>query len=180
MAPGKQPSRRFLPRYAKCTNFVNADLIAQGIAPLRPESASIRAGRLVLREIEQYRWQNVDFAFETTLSGRAHLRVIHTLKESGYAIHYFYLWLPTVELSLSRIAGRVMEGGHDVPSVDVRRRYERSLENFFVHYLPLADSCMVFDNAGGEPEQIALARKGRIQIVSEARFKPLASRYRNA
>jgi predicted ABC-type ATPase len=94
--------------YAKCTNFVNADLIAQGLSPLRPEAAALRAGRLVLQEIDRFRKENADFAFETTLSGKAHLKIIEELKTSGYGVQFFYLWLPRVELSLSRVAGRVM------------------------------------------------------------------------
>jgi predicted ABC-type ATPase len=55
-------------------------------------------------------------------------------------VHFFFLWLSSVDLALSRIRGRVSEGGHDVPEVDVRRRFDRSIKNFLVLYRALADS----------------------------------------
>ena len=51
-------AREFLPNYADCKNFVNADLIAQGMAPFSPETAAFRAGRLVLNEI--IFWRNAE------------------------------------------------------------------------------------------------------------------------
>ena len=63
-------AREFLPFYADCRNFVNADLIAQGVSPFSPEAAAFRAGRLMLDEIELLAKRNEDFGFETTLSGR--------------------------------------------------------------------------------------------------------------
>jgi predicted ABC-type ATPase len=60
-------ARKFLPKYAHCENFINADLIAQGIAPFAPEKASVRAGRIMLEEIEELARKGIDFGFETTL-----------------------------------------------------------------------------------------------------------------
>ena len=82
-------SREFLPLYAGCRHFINADLIAQGMSPFSPEAAAIRAGRLTLGEIERRRLNHDNFGFETTLSGRGYLNVIRRLKESGYHIHFF-------------------------------------------------------------------------------------------
>jgi len=100
-------AREFLPKYADCRNFINADLIAQGMSPFSPESAAIRAGRLMLGEIELSMRRRVDFGFETTLSGRSHLGVMRRLKERTYQVHIFYLWVPSVELALARIRDRV-------------------------------------------------------------------------
>jgi len=82
-------AREFLPLYADCRHFINADLIAQGMSPFSPEAAAIRAGRLTLGEIERRRLNHDNFGFETTLSGRGYLNVIRRLKESGYHIHFF-------------------------------------------------------------------------------------------
>src|SRR5947199_10741082 len=68
-------AREFLPNYADCRNFVNADLIAQGISPLSPQTAAFHAGRLVLAEIDRFAKQSVDFGFETTLSGPSYLNL---------------------------------------------------------------------------------------------------------
>src|SRR3984957_17816227 len=84
-------ARKFLPTYADCQNFINADLIAQGMSPFSPEAAAVRAGRLVLGKIEFLAQRRVAFAFETTLSGRSYLRFIQQLKVQGYRVHIFFL-----------------------------------------------------------------------------------------
>jgi predicted ABC-type ATPase len=73
-------AREFLPNYADCRNFVNADLIAQGMSPFSPETAAVRAGRLMLEEIDLFMRRGADFGFETTLSGRGHLNLVRQLK----------------------------------------------------------------------------------------------------
>src|SRR5499433_3158748 len=100
-------AREFLPNYAGCRNFINADLIAEGLSPFSPQSAAVRASRLMLEEIGLSVQRGIDFGFETTLSGRGHLNLVRRLKKRGYAIHFFYLWIPSVELALSRIRERV-------------------------------------------------------------------------
>jgi len=108
-------ARKFLPNYAKCKNFVNADLIAAGMSPFSPETAAVRAGRLMLDEIRFFSERRASFAFETTLSGRTNLRLIHKLRANGYRIHLFFLMVSSIEVALSRIKERVVKGGHDVP-----------------------------------------------------------------
>jgi len=98
-------ARQFLPNYADCRNFINADLIAQGVSPFSPEAAAFRAGRLMLQEIDLYAKRGESFGFETTLSGRSYLSLIRRLKKRGYKVHFFYLWVPSVELALWRISG---------------------------------------------------------------------------
>jgi predicted ABC-type ATPase len=160
-------ARVFLPKYAVCRNFINADLIAQGISPFSPEAAAFRAGRLVLEEIQFYASKGADFGFETTLSGRSYLRLIRELKKTGYRIHFFFLWLPDVELALSRIKDRVSHGGHDVPEADVRRRFDRSIKNFMLHYRPLADSWFLLDGSMLPPSLIALEKDGLFRIIKK-------------
>jgi predicted ABC-type ATPase len=131
-------AREFLPNYAECKNFINADLIAQGVAPFSPEAVAFRAGRLMLKELNHYVKRGEDFGFETTLSGRSYLGLIHRLRKLGYRVHFFFLWVPTVDLALTRVRGRVSAGGHDIPESVVRRRFGRSLQNFFADYRQLA------------------------------------------
>ena len=108
-------ARTFLPKYADCKNFINADLIAEGISPFSPEAAAVRAGRLMLNEIGFFAQRRATFAFETTLSGRSYLRLIRQLKKQGYEVHIFFLWVKSVDVALSRVRERVLKGGHDVP-----------------------------------------------------------------
>ena len=127
-------AREFLPRYADCRNFINADLIAQGISPFAPEAAAFRAGRLVLQEIDTFVNRKEDFAFESTLSGKSYLHLLRDLKKHDYMIQIFFLWVPKAEISVSRVRDRVLRGGHNVPEADLRRRFERSIRNFLQHY----------------------------------------------
>jgi predicted ABC-type ATPase len=91
-------AREFLPKYAECKNFINADMIAQGVSPFSPEAASFHAGRLVLGEINRYAARREDFGFETTLSGRSYINLIRGLKRQRYQVNFFFLWVLTVDL----------------------------------------------------------------------------------
>ena len=147
-------AREFLPAYAKVIYFVNADLIAAGLSPLRPEMAAIAAGRLFLKELDRLARSRKDFAFETTLSGVAYVARLNKWKMSGYRIEIIYLKLPNPAIGLDRIAARVRQGGHGVPTRDVVRRFKRSWENFQTIYQPLADSWWVYDNSGVRPQLV--------------------------
>lgn len=164
-------AKLFLPDYVKCPNFVNADLIAQGLAPFAPRSAAIKAGKLVLQQIRDFAYRGVDFAFETTLSGKSYVNLFSELKTKEYAIHLFFLWIPSPELAIARIKERVSEGGHNVPAEDVRRRFERGISNFFNLYEPLLDSWTLFDNSKEKPVLIAKRRNGHKEIFDEALFE---------
>jgi predicted ABC-type ATPase len=75
-------AREFLPKEAGCPVFVNADLIAAGIAPFAPENAAIEAGRLMLGELERHFVARTSFAFETTLAGRGYLWLINNWQQA--------------------------------------------------------------------------------------------------
>lgn len=144
-------AREFLPRDARVVHFVNADLIAAGLSPLRPELVTITASRLFLKELDRLAKARADFAFETTLGGLGYTGRLKRWKAAGYRIEIIFLRLSSVEVALHRIAARVKEGGHNVPRPDVIRRYKHGLENFENTYRQLADSWTVYDNAGDSP-----------------------------
>jgi predicted ABC-type ATPase len=169
-------ARKFLPQYAKCNNFVNADLIASGLSPFSPDSAAIRAGKLLLNEIHALAEKKSDFAFETTLSGRTHLKFLEEQTNEGYSIHIFFLWVPSVKLAVNRIKDRVENGGHYVKSTDVKRRFPRSIRNFFNLYMPLADSWYLFENSAYLPRLIAKNKSGQTIINDTELFKKLAEK----
>ncbi|HEX4128951.1 MAG TPA: hypothetical protein VHZ24_02830 [Pirellulales bacterium] len=73
----------FLPDFANCREFLNADLIAAGIAPLAPETANVRAGRLLLTRMRELIDKRADFGFETTLAGRSYVRILSKMKGCG-------------------------------------------------------------------------------------------------
>jgi predicted ABC-type ATPase len=159
-------AKLFLPDYVNCPNFVNADLIAQGLAPFEPRAAAIKAGKLVLQQIHEFANRGVDFAFETTLSGKSYASLLTDLKKKGYTLHLFFLWIPSPELAIARIKDRVAEGGHNVPAEDVRRRFTRSINNFFSLYEPLFDSWMLFDNSKAKPVLVAKRRNGHREVIN--------------
>lgn len=163
-------AERFLPDYANCPNFVNADLIAGGLSPFSPSAAAMKAGKLALSQIDEYAKRRVNFAFESTLSGRLYINLFSKSKAKGYKIHIFFLWVPDAELAIARIKERVADGGHDVPIHDIRRRFRRSVSNFFKLYQPLADSWMLFNNAGSTPALIDRRRNSHICVVNQPLF----------
>jgi len=145
-------AREFLPKDAGVIHFVNADLIAGGLSPLRPELGALAAGRLVLRELDRLAKARLDFAFESTLSGLAYLSRLKRWQAAGYRIEIVYLRLSSPRLALRRIAARVKQGGHSVPRADVLRRFTRSWTNFQAAYRLLADMWTVYDNSGIKPQ----------------------------
>lgn len=168
-------AREFLPVYAHCPNFVNADLFAQAFAPFSPERAALKAGKLLLNEIYRLADEGVDFAFETTLSGKAYVSFLKDLKHSkGYKLHLFFLWVPSAELALLRIKQRVAKGGHNVPELDVRRRFKRGIHNLFHVYRPLLDVWTLFDNSTTNPYLVATHEREILRIFDRALFDKIA------
>ena len=148
----------FLPNEADCPIFINADLIAAGLSPFRPDLTALRAGRLMLSMIHDYVRRGESFAFETTLSGRSYARLIPHWREQGYSVELFFLRLSRPEIAIARVKQRVAEGGHDVPEPVIRRRFHAGLRNFEHLYKGLVDRWAVYDNSGDEP---VLLEEGR-------------------
>jgi predicted ABC-type ATPase len=130
------------------SEFVNADVIARGLAAFNPESVAMQAGRVMLTRLDELAKERASFAFETTLASRTFAHWIRELKTNGYVFHLVYLWLPSPELAISRVQQRVLQKGHHVPDEIVRRRYLRGLENFFSLYRPLATTWRMYYSIG--------------------------------
>src|SRR5579863_554464 len=122
---------QFLPDFAGCRQFVNADLIAAGLSPFAPETQNMRAGKLLLERITELTDARADFGLETTLSGRSQARLLTEMRQSGYRVLLFFLLLPSADLAVERVANRVRQGGHSVPEEDIRRRFVTGLRNLF-------------------------------------------------
>src|SRR5438270_485596 len=123
-------AREFLPKEGRILNFVNADTIASGLSALKPELVAVAAGRLFLRELDRLAALRTDFAFESTLSGRAYVARLKKWKRSGFRIEIVYLRVASPDLVIRRIRARVQQGGHNVSDKDALRRFSRSAENF--------------------------------------------------
>lgn len=147
-------AREFLPREAGCPVFVNADLIAAGLSPFRPELVALRAGRLMLAEIRGHVRRDESFAFETTLSGLRYARLIPQWQRRGYRVKLIYLSLVSPELAVARVKARVAQGGHPVAEAVVRRRLVAGWHNFQQRYKVLVDAWAHYDNSGDRPRLI--------------------------
>ncbi len=144
-------AREFLPREAACPVFVNADLIAAGIALFAPENAALRAVRLMLEELSHHFAAGISFAFETMLSGRGYLRLIKEWQAAGYQVKIIFLQLASADEAVARVAQRVKQGGHNIPEEVIRRRFAAGKDNFEKLYAPLVDAWALYDNAGSVP-----------------------------
>lgn len=148
--------------------FVNADTIAQGLSAYRPEAAAVAAGRVMLERLRLLARERRDFAFETTLAGQGHARWLQALRSSGYRAHLIFLSLPSADLAVARVAGRVRQGGHHVPEDVVRRRFAGGLGNLFSGYPDVVDSWQVYDNAElTGPRLIASRAAGRPVVIAD-------------
>ena len=144
-------ARTFLMQDAQVINFINADLIATGLSPLLPERAARAAGRILLEELDRLTSAGESFALESALSGRTYVDAIKKWKKKGYRIEILFLKIDDPKVCVSRVAARVVQGGHDVPRVDIIRRRVRGWENFVRDYRELADAWWVFDAVGRKP-----------------------------
>lgn len=144
-------AREFLPNEAHCPTFINADLIAAGLAPFEPETVAVRAGRMMLEEIENCVRTRRSFAFETTLSGRTYLNKIVEWRKLGYHVKLIFLSLLSADMAVARVAARVAQGGHNVPENVVRRRFDHGLQNFASLYKSIVDAWILYDNSGSAP-----------------------------
>jgi len=147
-------ARDFLPAEAHTLRFINADLIAAGLAPFNPETAAIKAARLMLREIDTCVTTGERFAFETTLSGLAYLGKIESWHRLGYQIKLWFLSLPNDDIAVQRVASRVAQGGHNIPELVIRRRFKAGLHNFHTRYSKVVDSWALYDSYVRPPKLI--------------------------
>jgi predicted ABC-type ATPase len=148
-------SFNILPELLNCKEFVNADEIARGLSPFQPENVSIEAGRLMLKRIDELINSNQDFSFETTLSTKSFLNTIEFAKSKGYYVTLIFFWLESVELAQDRVRKRVTEGGHNIESDVIERRYKAGIKNLFKLYFDKVDSLLIYDNSTAESELIA-------------------------
>lgn len=168
-------AKEYLPKFAKCLEFLNADLIAAGLSPFAPERENVRAGRILLTRIRELSQAGIDFGFETTLAGRNHAKQLSRMKSLGYRIVLISLWLPDANLAVNRVASRVLQGGHNIPEVDIRRRFDSGLRNFFDLYQALADDWLLFDASQITPQLIALEITGTMELVDIELYKIITS-----
>ena len=165
-------ANKLLPAALASSRFLNADEIARDLSPSNPDGAAVAAGRLLLAGIDDCTKNGESFAFETTCAGRAHLQRLRECRELGYRYTLIFLWLPSADIALARVAQRVANGGHGIPRDVVIRRYTTGIRNMRRDYLPLADMAFVYDNSQSPPLLIAEKRSNMpFTVRDSARWK---------
>lgn len=157
--------------------FINADEIARGLAPLHPESMALTASKLMLKRLKELLDNQKSFAFETTASGTNYIKHLKAAKSKGYEVSLTFLWLSSPQQAVKRVFQRVKQGGHHVPEEAIVRRYYAGLKNLLTHYLPLADSAVIMDNSSEESLKRVIARKytgGSLEILDKAIWEKIA------
>jgi len=162
---------RFLPKYVHCTEFLNADLIAAGLSPFDPESQNVRASELMLERMDGLIERRETFSFETTLAARSYRQKIIGWRNSGYYVHLFFLWLPSADMAVARVANRVIQGGHGLPEETIRNRYARGIANFHDLYRPVVDQWSCFDGSRLPPRVIAQSEGSSAEVFDQSTWK---------
>lgn len=134
--------------------FVNADEIARGLAPMHPESVSLSASKLMLKRLKELLKEGMSVAFETTGAATNYVRHLKAAQDDGYAVHLLFLWLPSADVAVQRVIHRVQQGGHHIPEETIRRRYTAGLKNLIKHYLPICNSAIILDNSASVPDKV--------------------------
>lgn len=163
-------SLTILPEVLQINEFVNADIIAYGLSPLNPDSVAIQAGRMMLSRIDELLKEQVSFAIETTLATKSYASLIQKAKSIGYEVVLVFFWLDDVKHAVNRVAKRVSEGGHNIPTNVIERRYNAGVRNLFKIYSEICDRIMVFDNTNGLPDLILEKVNEKIRVLNKALY----------
>ena len=164
---------RYLPDEARQVEFVNADLISRGLSPYDPDAVAMEAGRIALGRIRQLIADKVGFTWETTMSGRSAAGWLREAKAAGFTLKCYFLWVRDVNITITRIRFRVGEGGHNIPEEVSKRRFLKTLQNFFQVYRPLFDSWKLYENDLGEPRLLAVQKQERLALRDRTNFEKL-------
>lgn len=169
-----------LPEILDCKEFVNADEIAKGLSPFQPEKVAFESGRIMLNRINALLLNHQSFAFETTLATKSYKGKIIEANRNGYNTTLLFFWLKNANLAKERVRIRVLEGGHNIDSDVIDRRYIKGILNLFDIYLPIVDQVLVFDNSEGKPVLIAEKSVSDVlSIIDKEKFNDLKRYYDN-
>lgn len=162
-------SYTLLPTMLNCINFVNADEIARGLSPFSPSTVDVQAARIMLQRIDELLALKEDFAIETTLATRSYVQLVKRAQAIGYNVHLLFFCLESPEQAIQRVAQRVKEGGHNVPTDVIRRRFQLGIANLVNLFIPICDTTHVWNNTKGEAQLIAklTAATGELEIIDQ-------------
>lgn len=145
---------------------IDPDAIARRIDPLDPESKRVSAGKEVIKSVYKHIKEGTDFSIETTLAGSNAIRQMLKAKEQGYKITMFYVALDDVAQNINRVAMRVKNGGHDIPTENILRRSKTSYEQLY-RYAHIIDTLVMIDNSFDDGKIILEINNGFITFEAD-------------
>ncbi|WP_340107012.1 AAA family ATPase [Rhodohalobacter sp. 8-1] len=136
--------------------YISADDIAYELAPKNPESVRVQAGKEFFSRLEETIRNEENVLIESTLSGKSLFSLIERYQhEYDYSVTIVFVYLANADVCVERVAIRVEKGGHEVPVEDIKRRFSRSLSNFWNMYRKLSDKWYLFYNSDDSFEEVA-------------------------
>jgi len=148
-----------------CWLYLGADKIAAELRPENPESVAAAAGREFVERLEEALLDSGDLLIESTLSGRSIGRTLERAQANGFECQIAFTFVDAPNTSVARVAQRVRKGGHHVPVEDVRRRFYRSIKNFWLRYRDMVDQWSLSDNRMYAIREIALGDRESSKII---------------
>jgi predicted ABC-type ATPase len=140
---------------------IDPDAIARRLDPKNPESKRFSAGKEVLKSVKKYIKEGKDFSIETTLAGKNAIKQMKEAKEMGYELTMFYVALSNVEQNIERVAMRVKNGGHNIPTDDILRRNTTSFRHLY-EYATMINNLILIDNSKDDGELVLEINNGVI------------------
>jgi len=130
----------------------------------------MEAGRIALKRIRELISHGIGFTWETTMSGKTAVGWLRQARDAGYVLKAYFLWVRNPETTIRRIRQRVVEGGHDIAEQVSRRRFFKTIQNFFTIYRPLMTSWKLFQNELPGPRLLAVEKYGRLVVRDPEQF----------
>lgn len=140
---------------------IDADALARAIDAKQPERHKVSAGKEAIKIVRDCIRNKRDFSIETTLAGGNVIRQMREAKENSFEVVMFYVGLGDYRLNIERVAARVKNGGHHIPSEDIIRRHHTSIENLLAH-LDLIDYLVLIDNSESDGKIVMEADQKRV------------------
>lgn len=152
--------------FFKKADFVNLDIEAARLAGENgnPDDVMFEAGRNIYGKLDEKLKKHETFIYETTSSGRAHLRLIEKARNQNFKVASIFIGLSSVTLSMLRVKARVNNGGHNVPPDVIERRFPNILKNF-PDMLKVSDISLAFDNSKKTPYELIFMMDERKLLV---------------
>ena len=144
--------------------YINPDEIARDkFGDWNSPEAVMKAAQYAAEWREDCIENRKSLIFETVLSASDKITFVQKAKQQGYFIRLFFIGTDSPQINASRVAQRVMDGGHDVPIQKIISRYYKSIANCAL-LSPVLDRLYVYDNSVDDvfPELLFRANEGQL------------------